>query len=123
MSQLTLKSLNAILADLNVSVDKATDFYYDILYELSTTIFKKRMTMDMNQTKFAKYLGVSQAMVSKYESGDYNFTIKQLCNLAEKLDMIPTFALFDTAEMTPQDYQPKNADIDTIPPHQLEEAA
>lgn len=41
----------------------------------------------MTQNEFAKYLGVSQGMVSKWEGGDYNFSIKTLAEIAERLNM------------------------------------
>ena len=71
----------------------AESYYYDILYKVSTAVFEKRLANNMNQTEFSGLLGVSQAMVSKYESGDYNFTIKQICKLCEKLDLSIDFSL------------------------------
>ena len=32
-------------------------------------------------------------MISKYESGDYNFTVKQICKICEKLDLNPNLSL------------------------------
>ena len=37
--------------------------------------------------EFAGYLGVSQGMVSRWEGGDYNFSIKALSEIAEKLEL------------------------------------
>ena len=42
---------------------------------------------EMSQKELAEKLGVSQAMVSKLESGEYNPTIKKLCELFQKLDL------------------------------------
>lgn len=55
--------------------------------ELSTSIAKKRLRLELTQKEFAEYIQVSQAMVSKWEGGDYNFSIKSLAELAERLDM------------------------------------
>jgi transcriptional regulator with XRE-family HTH domain len=41
----------------------------------------------MTQAEFAKYMGVSQGMVSKWESREYNFTIKSLNEICQKLNM------------------------------------
>lgn len=41
----------------------------------------------MTQKEFAKHIKVSQGMISKWEGGDYNFSIKSLAEFAEKLDM------------------------------------
>lgn len=57
------------------------------LGEISSAIVKKRMELNMTQKEFAKHIKVSQGMISKWEGGDYNFSIKSLAELAEKLDM------------------------------------
>ena len=57
------------------------------LGEVSAIIVKKRIEMNMTQAQFAEYMDVSQGMVSKWESANYNFTVKSLCEIAEKLGM------------------------------------
>lgn len=59
-----------------------------ILGQISAEIAARRIEMNMTQKEFAKYLGVTQGMVSKWESTDYNFSIKTLADLATKLDMV-----------------------------------
>ncbi len=54
---------------------------------ISAKILERRCEMGMNQKQFAEYMGVSQGMVSKWESGDYNFTIITLQEICEKLDL------------------------------------
>lgn len=49
-------------------------------------IVKARIEKGMTQTEFADFMGVSQGMVSKWESEDYNFTIEAIANICEKLD-------------------------------------
>ncbi|MEW5920938.1 MAG: helix-turn-helix transcriptional regulator [Bacillota bacterium] len=61
------------------------DKLYDIYYQISTAILKYRLKHNLSQTKLAKKLGVTQAMVSKLESGDYNYTIEQLWKVSQKL--------------------------------------
>ena len=58
-----------------------------LLAKISTAVVKKRIEMKMTQTQFAEYLKVSQSMVSKWESEDYNFTIKALAEIAVALDL------------------------------------
>ena len=43
--------------------------------------------MGMNQQEFAKYMGVTQGMVSKWESREYNFTIKTLNEICQKINL------------------------------------
>ena len=64
----------------NESVD-----LYDIYYRISTTIFNYRMKHKLTQKQLARKLGVTQAMVSKLESGDYNYTVEQLWKISRKL--------------------------------------
>lgn len=66
------------LADINSS---------EYLGKISAAIVKKRIDLQMTQKNFANYLGVSQGMVSRWEGGDYNFTVKGIAEIAEKLDM------------------------------------
>jgi transcriptional regulator with XRE-family HTH domain len=61
------------------------DDLYDIYYKISTAIFEYRMKYNLSQKRLAEKLGVTQAMVSKLESGDYNYTIEQLWKVTKKL--------------------------------------
>lgn len=57
------------------------------LAKISARIERCRMEMGMTQLEFAKYMGVSQGMVSKWESREYNFTIRTLNEICQKLDL------------------------------------
>lgn len=54
---------------------------------ISANIERKRVELGMNQKQFAEYMGVSQGMVSKWESGEYNFTISTLNEICGKLNI------------------------------------
>ena len=54
---------------------------------ISSRIEMWRAEHGMTQKQFAEFVGVTQTMVSKWESGEYNFTIKTLATLSEKLDI------------------------------------
>lgn len=60
---------------------------YDIYYKISTAIFKYRIKHNLSQKKLAAKLGVTQAMVSKLESGDYNYSVEQLWKVSQKLGL------------------------------------
>lgn len=57
------------------------------LAKISGQIERCRIEMHMSQKEFAICMGVSQGMVSKWESRDYNFTIKTLNEICEKLNL------------------------------------
>lgn len=65
-----------------------------IISDISSKITIERCDRDMTQKEFAKFMGVTQGMVSKWESGDYNFTIESICNILEKLDLDCNFEIF-----------------------------
>ena len=54
---------------------------------ISAKIQFKRSELGMNQKEFAKMMGVSQGMVSRWESGEYNFTIVTLKQICDKLGL------------------------------------
>ncbi len=54
---------------------------------ISSKIQLKRIELGMNQKQFAKMMGVSQGMISKWESGGYNFTINTLIDICSKLGL------------------------------------
>ncbi len=69
-----------------------TDLYTDEEWEtrktlslIASEIEYSRVEMGMSQKEFAGFMGVSQGMVSRWESGTYNFTIETLTNIACKL--------------------------------------
>lgn len=57
------------------------------LAKISARIERCRIEMGMTQQEFAEYMGVSQGMVSKWESREYNFTIKTLNEICQKIDL------------------------------------
>lgn len=75
-------SKNLNLEDLPSNIE----MYYDLSYKLSTYIFDYRINNKLSQTALAGKLGVKQAMVSKLESGNYNISLENLCNVMAKLN-------------------------------------
>lgn len=68
-------------------IKKKTPLHYLELAKISAKIEKCRQEMNMTQKEFAEYMDVSQGMVSKWESREYNFTIKSLNEICEKLQL------------------------------------
>lgn len=57
------------------------------LAKISGRIERCRLDLGMTQAQFAEYMGVSQGMVSKWESREYNFTIRALNEVCNKLGL------------------------------------
>lgn len=55
--------------------------------KIAAEIISCRKELLMNQSEFANYMNVSQAMVSKWENGDCNFSILTLCEICDKLSL------------------------------------
>lgn len=89
-NQLGLNDLLQLFED-NVTVSDI--IASNVLGSISASIVEKRLQYNMTQKEFASHMCVSQGMVSKWEGGDYNFTIKTLADIAEKLDMDLTVKL------------------------------
>lgn len=60
------------------------------LARISAKIERCRLDLGMTQMEFAKFMGVTQGMVSKWESRDYNFTVRSLNEICQKLDLTLT---------------------------------
>lgn len=80
-----------------------------LLSHISNSIINARSKRKMKQIEFAEIMGVSQSMISKWESGDYNFTIKQLCEICEKLDITPYIELRESGYE--KEYIPENREF------------
>lgn len=57
------------------------------LAKISAKIERCRLDLGMTQKEFADYMGVTQGMISKWESREYNFTIRSLNEISEKLGL------------------------------------
>lgn len=58
----------------------------DILIAISLNIINYRIDNNLTQKQLAVKLNISQSMVSKLESGEYNPTIEQLWKISKGLD-------------------------------------
>ena len=61
--------------------------------DIAATIAVKRIQAEMSQAELAQAMGVSQGLVSRWESGETNFTLATLVKIAQKLsiDMISPY--------------------------------
>lgn len=57
------------------------------LANISSQIVASRIERKMTQKEFAEFMDVSQGMISKWESENYNFTVETLAKICEKLNL------------------------------------
>lgn len=67
-------------------ISKSDVYAANVIAKVSMFIYKRRQELQMTQKEFAEMMGVTQGMVSKWESADYNFTIENIAHIAEKLN-------------------------------------
>ena len=58
-----------------------------LMAQISSAISKERLRLHMNQSDFAKYIGVTQSEISRWEHGNYNFSIKKISEIAAMLNL------------------------------------
>lgn len=83
------ENANRFKAYLETELDKGGREYLnsaEILQTVSLVIYRDRKDKKLTQKEYAKSVGVSQVMISKIESGNYNPTIEFLSKLAYKLN-------------------------------------
>lgn len=88
-------NMNKMLELLSSNLSDEDICFASIASDISLEIIKQRTRMKYTQAEFAKYLNVTQAMVSKWENGDYNFTIRSLASLSQKLHLDLKISLQD----------------------------
>lgn len=91
----TLKSAYSLIEEPADKKELSEEYFFNMLYYISTHILKERLKKKMTQTEFGKLLEVSQAMVSKLESGEYNFSLKEICDISAKLNIKPDFSFIN----------------------------
>lgn len=82
-----LSKLNELINAMSEEIDLSDIVAAEQLAKISSAIIKCRVDKKMSQKEFAEFIGVSQGMVSKWESEDYNFTVEGLAKICEKLNL------------------------------------
>lgn len=77
-------------------ISKSDIYAASVIAKVSAFIINYRYKTGMTQKEFAKFMGVTQGMVSKWESAEYNFSVESIAQIAEKLE-----CTFDI-EITPE---------------------
>lgn len=89
---------NAQTVDFSPELTECEKRIIDQKGKIAAAILNKRYDLQMNQTQFAEYMGVSQGMISRWENGEYNFTIETMNEILAKLGIKPNLNLADIIE-------------------------
>lgn len=87
MGNTKLKSMSDLLELFEDSLKPSDLIEARAISQVTGTIIRERKRLGLDQKEFAEKLGVSQSLVSRWENGNSNFTIKSLAEIATKLDM------------------------------------
>lgn len=87
------KSLRDLLEVISSEIETHDIVSAMVQSQVCAAITNERIKRDMTQNQFAEFLGVSQGMVSRWESSDYNFTIDTISKIAVKLDLLFSVSL------------------------------
>ncbi len=66
-------------------ISKSDIYAASVIAKISAFIINYRYKTGMTQKEFAKFMGVTQGMISKWESAEYNFSVESIAQIAEKL--------------------------------------
>ena len=80
-------SVNDLLDLFANSLDPADILAAKLMSQISSAIARERIKLHMNQSESSKLIGASQSLVSRWEHGDYNFSIHKLANIATRLNL------------------------------------
>lgn len=58
-----------------------------LMAQVSAAITKERLKLHMTQTEFAQYISVTQSQISRWEHGDYNFSLEKIADIASRLNL------------------------------------
>lgn len=66
-------------------ISKSDIYAAAVIAKVSAFIINYRNKTGMTQKEFAEFMGITQGMVSKWESAEYNFSVESIAKIAEKL--------------------------------------
>ena len=106
------KKMNDLLSALSHDMNDEEAVLSVIQSLIASEITIRRIDKHMTQKDFAVMLGVSQSTLSKWESGETNFTLSTLVSIANKLDIEMQSPFVPTP---PKVYQGENNNIVSFP--------
>ena len=80
-----MEQLKTALNVLPPSEHPGEEVYYEILCDFGIALVEYRRKHHMKQEDLAQMLHVSQAMVSKYENGTFNLSLRTMCDICAQI--------------------------------------
>ncbi len=89
------KGVEDLLELFKESLDPSEMLCAKLTAQVSAGITKERLKRNMTQTEFAQYMSTTQPIISRWESGDCNFSIKKLAEIASLLNLDINITMLD----------------------------
>ena len=72
----------------DIELVNAGEYLNKLCADMSASkLLEYRLKHNLTLKDMASYLEVSSSMLSNYESGDYDFSLSQICDICEKLNL------------------------------------
>ena len=108
------KELTALLESLTSNISDEELQLSLIQSDIAAKLISTRIKLEKSQAEFAEILGVTQGMISRWEQGAVNFTIKTLVSISQKLSLDLSVKLSDplpTTEICSNNYTATGSNI------------
>lgn len=98
------KGIEDLLVLFEDSISPADALAAKLTAQISTCFTKERLRLHMTQHEFAEHIGATQSLISRWEKGDYNFSIKKICEIASALNLNVNISMQNMALSRECDY-------------------
>ena len=87
MNKTQTPGINELLSLFAETLTPADVLSAKLISQFSNSITSERLRLNMSQKQFADYINATQSLISRWERGDYNFSINKIAEIASKLDL------------------------------------
>lgn len=87
MSEKHTNGINDLLALFEDTLSPSDVLAAKLMAQVSTSITKERIKLHMNQQEFSKHIHASQSLISRWEHGECNFSLKKIAEIASRLNL------------------------------------
>lgn len=93
MNKTNTPGIDELLALFSESLTPADIISAKLMSQISSAITSERLHLHLSQKEFANHIGATQSLISRWECGDYNFSINKIAEIAAKLDLNVDFKI------------------------------
>ena len=87
MSEKHTNGINDLLALFEDTLSPSDVLAAKLIAQVSTSITKERIKLHMSQQEFSEHIHASQSLISRWEHGEYNFSLKKIAEIASCLNL------------------------------------